>query len=707
MKKEGLRGNYRLLKRKPKQRECLSELSLNNIENRSQQKGKEITQKKCFRPFDALPTEILIYIFDFFSAKDLVMKIQLVSKLWRQLANTPMLWKNLESKQIEMKWMVRCIKCLVERRSKGKLFRGILRSLDAPVMLRKVYLDVTNAGYDDGVPTSLLREISYLSELSHPNVVKLIGGEVSGKVVYICTDYEEYNLKEYIKTSTSDKNKISNENVRDLIRQLFVGLQYIHNKGIVHRNLKPDNILISGSGTVKIADFTLSRLTSIPHGQYTPEDPKERDRSGREARRLWYRAPELLFRKDIYGFEVDVWTVGCLMAELITGQALFNGESEIEQLFKIFKVTGVPSDIYPIQAKSFPSWTPINFPDVIALKNSKTFKNVFAKLVPAREQIFTVLREMGKIIGEDGLDLLQKCLDPNPATRITAAKALSHPFLASQSPQILCPSFEFEIPNYIAQLHALESELLPSNYLNSQSNISHSMRSILIDWLIDVSVHFEVNDETLHLAVSYIDRVLGKLAIDRSKLQLVGVTCMKIADVFHERSKEYYRQENSIEYAYITADEYSPSQVVTMEKDILNLLKFRLLSPTILFFMKAYQSLLNVDQETYRIAQYLSDLMLLSYDSIFCAPSLLASAILYISCAFTQRFVEFQDKKLFFPKYSNEEFEHAVQHVKEIWLEARSNPQYTRLESINHKYQDINPKSLWPPTLLFENWIYS
>lgn len=223
-----------------------------------------------------------------------------------------------------------------------------------PIILRKVYLDVTNAGYDDGVPTSLMREIGYLSVLSHPNIVKLIGAEVSGKTVYMVTEQEEFNLKEYIKKCLDDKQKVPRLMIQNLMRQLFEGLDYMHHKGIVHRNLKPDNILVSSSGNLKISDFTLSRLTSIPHGVYTPEDPKERDRSGREARRLWYRAPELLFRKDIYGFEVDIWTAGCLLAELASGQPLFNGESEIEQLFKIFKLLGTPTDCYITQAKSFP-----------------------------------------------------------------------------------------------------------------------------------------------------------------------------------------------------------------------------------------------------------------------------------------------------------------------------------------------------------------
>lgn len=88
--------------------------------------------------------------------------------------------------------------------------------------------------------------------------------------------------------------------------------------------------MLSSSGIVKITDFALSRIAVIPHFSYTPEDPKERERSGREARRLWYRAPELLFRKKFYSFEVDMWALGCLFAEMALGEAIFNGESEIE-----------------------------------------------------------------------------------------------------------------------------------------------------------------------------------------------------------------------------------------------------------------------------------------------------------------------------------------------------------------------------------------
>lgn len=127
--------------------------------------------------------------------------------------------------------------------------------------------------------------------------------------------------------------------------------------------------MVSKNEIVKLVDFSLSRIAAVPHFPYTPEDPKERERSGREARRLWYRPPELLFRKRMYSFEVDMWAIGCLLAEFALGEALFNGESEIEQLFKIFKLTGSPTQEIIAQIKegndneivNLPQWERVHF----------------------------------------------------------------------------------------------------------------------------------------------------------------------------------------------------------------------------------------------------------------------------------------------------------------------------------------------------------
>ena len=98
----------------------------------------------------------------------------------------------------------------------------------------------------------------------------------------------------------------------------------------MHRNIKPDNILFRQNEELVLSDFSQSRHKVSKDFIYTPEDPKERERSGREARRLWYRAPEMLLRRSKYSEEIDMWSVGCILAELATMHPIFDGESEIE-----------------------------------------------------------------------------------------------------------------------------------------------------------------------------------------------------------------------------------------------------------------------------------------------------------------------------------------------------------------------------------------
>lgn len=204
----------------------------------------------------------------------------------------------------------------------------------------------------------------------------------------------------------------------------------------MHRNLKPHNILIQEDGTVKLSDFTLSRIGTAPHCPYTPEDPKERERSTRETRRLWYRAPEMIFRKEIYAFEVDLWSIGCLLAELALGEPLFNGESEVEQLFKIFKFIGAPSeelfnDRYKVADDArikLPNWPRVYFGYVSYEQNSAEFKELVNAYISGRGESLYRLIELKDAIGSEGLDLLWRLLDLDPYSRITTTEALKHPF---------------------------------------------------------------------------------------------------------------------------------------------------------------------------------------------------------------------------------------------------------------------------------------
>ena len=209
----------------------------------------------------------------------------------------------------------------------------------------------------------------------------------------------------------------------------------------MHRNLKPDNILMSDDGVVKLSDFSLSRIRQVPHMVYTPEDPKERERSGREARRLWYRPPELLYRKKKYSFEVDMWAVGCLLGELTLGEALFSGESEIEQLFKIFQLTGVPSPEFLKEQKfvennfKMPQWKRVYFGDIFLPKYHPKATEFIEAYIPGREESLNTLCELKARLGPEGLDLLWHLLNIDPLQRMTAEQAMAHPFFTSGNEQ--------------------------------------------------------------------------------------------------------------------------------------------------------------------------------------------------------------------------------------------------------------------------------
>ena len=531
-----------------------------------------------------LPSELQMVILGYMSTKDLIVNVQIACRSLQSLIQSPYFWRVLNSSRgLQLKERVMHRACLVERRSKGKLFMGTDRLTGEDCTIRRISLDVTNAGNDDGLPTSILREVSYLQQLRHPNVAGILQSQVGGAVVDICYPYSRYNLKEFIKSyvewvdphegpgahegtgaqppkapKEAGKQRIYTMPlpvIKSLSHQLLKGVGYIHGCAILHRNLKPENVLVTEGGVVKICDFGLSKQISIPHVPYTPEDPKERERSAREAKRLWYRAPELLLRKSLYSFEVDMWGVGCLLAELAIGEPLFAGESEMEQLIKIFKMLGSPcpqslpnlsnpGEPLPL----FPDWAHIPLHHITHPPHSQDFQSMVHHFLPMREKAFFKLYKIANVLGEEGLQLLGCLLSLSPGERPSVSQALGHPFfdqlrsenvpmclgtpMKEVSPQketrcvhINIPQLnnrikeeekghvvnlgdpQFNIGRILAQYLKQETTLLPNfKYMKNQPSINKNMRAILIDWLIDVSVHFEITTETLHYAISYIDR---------------------------------------------------------------------------------------------------------------------------------------------------------------------------------------------------------
>ncbi|XP_031679450.1 cyclin-dependent kinase 2-like isoform X3 [Oncorhynchus kisutch] len=201
----------------------------------------------------------------------------------------------------------------------------------------------------EGVPSTAIREISLLKELSHPNIVKLCDVIHTENKLYLVFEFLHQDLKKFMDSSVSG---ISLPLVKSYLFQLLQGLAFCHSHRVLHRDLKPQNLLINAQGEIKLADFGLARAFGVPVRTYT-----------HEVVTLWYRAPEILLGCKYYSTAVDIWSLGCIFAEMITRRALFPGDSEIDQLFRIFRTLGTPDEVawpgvtsMPDYKPSFPKW---------------------------------------------------------------------------------------------------------------------------------------------------------------------------------------------------------------------------------------------------------------------------------------------------------------------------------------------------------------
>lgn len=257
------------------------------------------------------------------------------------------------------------------------------------VALKKMILEVEN----EGVPSTAIREISLLREIQSENIVGLKDVVIEDKKLYLVFEFVTQDLKRYLE-SFDEEVYLDPKVVKKFLYQILKGTASCHSRRILHRDLKPQNLLISDDGTLKIADFGLARAFAVPIRPYT-----------HEVVTLWYRAPELLLGAIEYSTPIDIWSIGCIFVEMITKQPLFAGDSEIDQLYRIFRVLGTPDEtIWP------------------GVTSFKYYKPTFPNWAP------TPLEKVIEKLDTAGLDLLKRMLKYDPCERISAKAALSHPY---------------------------------------------------------------------------------------------------------------------------------------------------------------------------------------------------------------------------------------------------------------------------------------
>lgn len=255
------------------------------------------------------------------------------------------------------------------------------------VALKKIRLD----NEDEGIPSTAIREISILKQMHHDGIVRLIETINGDKKLYLVFEFLDYDLKKYLDINPEP---IPLNLVKSYLYQICAAIRYCHSKRILHRDLKPQNLLIDKKGIIKLADFGLARAFGVPIKTLT-----------HEVLTLWYRAPEILLGQKEYSTPVDIWSLGLIFYEMAHRNPLFSGDSEIDQIFKIFDIYGTPNE---------ETW-----PGITKLPEYKlTFPQFKAK----------GLRTRNKRLDEDGFDLLSQMLQIVPSRRISAKRALEHPF---------------------------------------------------------------------------------------------------------------------------------------------------------------------------------------------------------------------------------------------------------------------------------------
>jgi len=270
------------------------------------------------------------------------------------------------------------------------VFKGRNRQTGEFVALKEIHLDS-----EEGTPSTAIREISLMKELKHENIVSLHDVIHTENKLMLVFEYMDKDLKKYM-DARGERGALDGPTIKSFMWQLIKGIAFCHENRVLHRDLKPQNLLINAKGQLKLADFGLARAFGIPVNTFS-----------NEVVTLWYRAPDVLLGSRTYNTSIDIWSAGCIMAEMYTGRPLFPGTTNEDQLQKIFRLMGTPSERTWAGIAQFPEYK-ANWP------------------VYATQDLRVILPQIDQV----GLQLLGAMLQLRPELRISAAEALKHPWFA-------------------------------------------------------------------------------------------------------------------------------------------------------------------------------------------------------------------------------------------------------------------------------------
>ncbi|XP_019205429.1 cyclin-dependent kinase 16 isoform X1 [Oreochromis niloticus] len=270
------------------------------------------------------------------------------------------------------------------------VYKGRSKLTENLVALKEIRLE-----HEEGAPCTAIREVSLLKDLKHANIVTLHDIIHTQKSLTLVFEYLDKDLKQYLDDCG---NVIHVHNVKLFLFQLLRGLSYCHRRKVLHRDLKPQNLLINERGELKLADFGLARAKSIPTKTYS-----------NEVVTLWYRPPDILLGSTDYSTHIDMWGVGCIFYEMATGRPLFPGSTVEEELHFIFKLLGTPTEQTWPGITSNEEFVAFNYPQYRAERLSNHTPR----------------------LSTEGVELLSEFLQFEGKKRISADESMNHAYFSN------------------------------------------------------------------------------------------------------------------------------------------------------------------------------------------------------------------------------------------------------------------------------------